>query len=309
MVRKDRNAVKAEERKAAARAAKSLLRDYKRPSRELGRKGRSMDIELYLFEQPEPQQPVLVFNHIKKTAGTSLRVSIHANLRHLEHLTERLPRDGDHHDWFADLYRRHGPRLACVAGHHGGIMLAVVEDRPTQGFVMLRDAVDRVLSRYYFMAGHNQRRGSTISWTPAGFFGSLEENPENYNAREGMCNGQARALLESHYDHSDLPLLPDHPDTGLWRQRLFDLVDEHYVVGVQSRFSDSVDLFAARFGWENRRAETVRRNRNRPADAKLTPETEALVRRYNWLDDDLYKRELKRFGSGTGKRGLRRLAR
>jgi hypothetical protein len=74
MVRKDRNAVKAEERKAAARAAKSLLRDYKRPSRELGRKGRSMDIELYLFEQPEPQQPVLVFNHIKKTAGTSLRV-------------------------------------------------------------------------------------------------------------------------------------------------------------------------------------------------------------------------------------------
>jgi hypothetical protein len=177
-------------------------------------------------------------------------------------------------------------------------MLAVVEDRPTQGFVMLRDAVDRVLSRYYFMAGHNARRGSRMSWTLEGYFGKLEQDPENFMARGGVCNGQARSLLESHYDVKELPLVGDHPDADLWRQRVFELVDKHYVVGVQSHFNESVHLFADRFGWKHRRAAgSVRRNRNRPEEARQPqpPELDALIRRYNWLDDELYRRALQPF--------------
>ena len=251
-----------------------------------------MDIDVYLADDVS-RAPLLVFNHIQKTAGTSLRVVIHANHPDHEHLKERLPRDADYHEWFGDLYARHGARLACVAGHHAGVLLQVVADRPVRGFVMLRDAVDRVLSRYHCVRGHNEERGNTLRWTLDGYFARLAAVPREVKYREkGICNGQARALLESHYDQTQLPLLAEEPDADLWRQRVFDLVERHYVVGSQARFDESVERFAKEFGWKHRTPSWVRRNRKRSSATELSRETEALVRRFNWLDEELHARAL-----------------
>ncbi len=103
--------------------------------------------------------PLLVFAHIRKTAGTSLRRVIAGNYSHARyrHLYVSVPKTDEHaplHDWYRELYherltQKERARLVCIASHSANYLLPAL-DRPFRVITMLRDPVDRVLSRYYF---------------------------------------------------------------------------------------------------------------------------------------------------------------
>jgi hypothetical protein len=285
--------------------SKSLRADYRRGLKVRG--DRAVAIDAYVGEEPS-DRPLVVFHHIKKTAGTALRLAMFENYADAEHRVASMPRRGGRHAWWAELYESTQGRLLAVAGHEAAFLLAVVGDRPVSAGTILRDPVDRVLSRYHFLAHHKQSANMRMGWSLEKLYVDLDGGASAASTRaQEFCNGQSRSLLEPHYDVAELPLLAEHPDGDLWRTRLFEDVLPRYLLGAQERFAESVDLFADRFGWASRRVERVRVNQARPRREELSGKLHRLIQRYNWLDQELHGHAIAAFersGSDSRNGGL-----
>ncbi|HZQ64014.1 MAG TPA: hypothetical protein VFA66_02150 [Gaiellaceae bacterium] len=240
--------------------------------------------------------PVVVVYHIQKTAGTALRHVVRANLppaevEILSDLRSLRHAPGELLAWYGDWYRSlagdRRERLCCVMSHLAGYVLPAL-DRPAEALVLVREPVDRTISYY-----HVKRRRRD----PEKPFRSLEEIYDGDPAERGLrresweqfFNWQSRCLLSVFHDVSSLPASAGpSPDAELWRERLRDLVDRVFTVGVQDRFSEYLDSLSERFGWEIfvRRSKV---NPNRPPVSEIAPELRETIRAYNWLDAELYE--------------------
>ncbi len=172
-------------------------------------------------------------------------------------------------------------------------------ERPRRAITVVREPVDRVLSRFHF---GGQKRGN------AGTPHSLEQlfaDPERLAETEAglsrqYVNGQSRALLEPIFD-VDTPALAfsEGPpaDAELWRARLFGALEADYLVGRQDQFEQAVRRFADELGWDDPAAPRAKVNRARPPAAREDPALLGRVRAFNWLDGELYAR----FGAPSGK--------
>jgi hypothetical protein len=124
-----------------------------------------------------------------------VRHLLHANYGDVASEVVPVPR-GVSHEYFAELMASLGDRLStvrAVAGQSANYLLPVLEGRPVAAFTVVREPVDRVLSRYYFMS-------PVPDWTLADLYaGRLRRIPAYFN-------GQARALLEPLGDTRDIPL-------------------------------------------------------------------------------------------------------
>jgi Sulfotransferase family len=260
-------------------------------------RGDGTPVDLFFARASVAKAPLLVFTHIRKTAGTSLRRSIAANYSHARyrHLFMRVPKtaeEGPLHDWYRELYherlvQKERARLVCIASHSANYLLPAL-DRPYRVITMLRDPVDRVLSRYYFF-------GREPEWS----LKDIYTKPGKARQALAFFNGQSRALLEPHFDLSELPpTLEQPPDANLWRARLFSTLSANgYLVGIQERFEESVQRFAAALGWRHAIVSESRVNRTRPETIELDEKTHDLILRANWLDVELYRHFAENFGS------------
>ena len=114
-------------------------------------------------------------------------------------------------------------------GHTAGLVIDRI-GRPTRPLTMVRDPVDRVLSRVYFASN----LGPGDLWH---YYG--DPNAHKGTSRPGFYNGQAHALLTPHYDTGLLvPSSEPPPDADRWRERLFGVLDR-YDVGLQEAFEES----------------------------------------------------------------------
>src|SRR5205814_7913318 len=114
-------------------AAKDVYAEYRRAVEEAGKPKLAADIDVYLG--PPGDEPLVVFHHIQKTAGTALRLLLHANATAagLEHVVRFIPRDADRLAWWRELYGSSWPegrQPAAIAGHHAAYLLEAVRDRP-----------------------------------------------------------------------------------------------------------------------------------------------------------------------------------
>jgi hypothetical protein len=238
-------------------------------------KGAKAVLDVYRARDGAGAQPLLVFQHIRKTAGTSFRHVLHSNLAKRADL-EVLP-CFETRDWFRELWETAAgrDRIVALAGHSANLVLPFV-DRPVLRATIVREPVDRVMSRYYF--------GGSKSWR-------LESAFDRYDAASAktafFCNGQARSLLDPHMDLSSLPRLADGPGADAWRERLRALVDG-YLLGVQERFEESLRVFARELRWDEVYVAATRVNRARPAVAELPEATRQLIAEHNWLDTELH---------------------
>ena len=241
-----------------------------------------------------PEQPLLIFEHIRKTAGTSLRRVIDKNCEGATRLQLDVPKTSSgelsladwHRRFYLSLTKKERASLVCVASHSANFLIPVV-DRPFRAFCLLRDPIDRVLSRYYFF-------GRTRQWTLKELYGGEPDRER----KDEFFNGQARRLLEPHYDISQLGFTNGPPpDADAWRARLFKVLSTYYTVGVQAHFMESIELFASVFGWRKLVSPEVRVNDARPRDLELDDETYELIRAHNWLDVELYRHYEAGFGA------------
>jgi hypothetical protein len=273
------------------------------------RKGKTQGtpFEAYFAKTALPDsQPTLIFQHLQKTAGTALRRVIYANLLHssggehdIEHVVLDVPKSNRRSDplsalyseWWDSLKPERRDRLILATSHSANYLIEHIE-RPVRAFTIVREPVDRVLSRYYF-----------YSRPPPWTLDDVYSDPAAFRRLTQFFNYQARALLEPHFevDADDELALGDGPgpNADLWRSRLRSIIDKWYVIGVQDHFSDSVRRFASEFGWERAVAPAVRVNRRRPRDS-VDEASRELVLSHNWLDAELYQNSLERFeGSGA----------
>jgi len=247
-------------------------------------------VDLWFARKPMPAgTPILLFQHIRKTAGTAVRHLLAENLSGTVACYQYSPVVDTPEAPIGEWYRKYWDalteseraRLVCIASHTAGYAFGVLE-RPIRAFTVLRDPVDRLLSRYHFFKGER-------AWTLGGIFeiAGPDGKPEFFN-------GQARVLLQGHYDVRALATgLGPGPDANLWRARLFGLVGRSYSVGIQEYLDTSLVRLGAEFGWgvtvPTAEPRAVRINDRRPDRIVLSANEYAQIRAGNWLDLELYE--------------------
>jgi hypothetical protein len=240
---------------------------------------------------------VLVFQHTPKTSGTSMQEVVKANYPHarvkdLHHgrLDQRATRQ-----WWSDQLDSLGPDdradLLCIAGHAASYALELL-DRPTKAITMLRDPVDRAISRWYFIGEKREDAPELEELVFPYFLDRFRER--GYVAP--WFNPQSRALLQGHYDLSDFePTFGPPADADLWRERLWTTL-ERYLVGVQEAFQKSVDLFARELGWSELPIPMKKVSSYRPRAVALTRDEVDLIRAASWLDVEVHEHYARALG-------------
>jgi hypothetical protein len=226
---------------------RSLAREVKES--DAGSAGRWVDL-VFGPRREAPNDSVLVFHHVRKTAGTSLKDTILRNAPSGK-LVRLLYPDGATSDvrrWWADLFAKMTPdergTLWAVSSHTAGFALEHLSPRYV-AITLVRDPVDQALSRWFM------RKSARAGGEQA----DLEKLRQLYLAgKENVTwyNPQARTLLEPHFDVEELSYtLGPPPDADVWRRRLFALLGREFLVGVQERYADSVRMFGEHVGWRD----------------------------------------------------------
>lgn len=265
-------------------------------------------------EQTGALGPVVIFHHIAKTAGTSMRRVVKANYKRGELLELYGPNRGSV-DWYNDYYHslsfRRKAAIKCIAAHSAHYLIPVI-DRPFRVFSLLRDPVDRVISLYYFTKvlakqgkteGIGARLGMEIErlgWDLEDIYlnvgGKDRESAEKRQLFAPFFNGQSRAILAPHRATVDLPFYNETTETVTsFQSTLDELLERHYVVGVSERYEESITLFATTFGWQHVFIEHKNISKQRPRGKEIPEELAMLIRSFNQMDNSIHQRYLSYF--------------
>lgn len=228
--------------------------------------------------------PTVIFLHIGKTAGTTLRRILRRNFRSAEIMVVRA-RGRPRTETLDDFGRRpeaERARPRLIMGHTVFGLHELVP-RPSTYISMVRKPKSLVLSQYNFVLrteGHRHHEEVTRRGM------SLEDYIESGLSLE-MDNSQTRAIA------GDLDT-PFGKCTEEMLERAKRNVEGHFaVVGITERFDESLVLLQRAFGW--RRVNYVSANvapGKRPEPSARAVE---LIAEHNRLDDELYRWVGERF--------------
>ncbi|OLE71167.1 MAG: hypothetical protein AUI36_02985, partial [Cyanobacteria bacterium 13_1_40CM_2_61_4] len=230
------------------------------------------------------EDPTVIFLHIGKTAGTTLRRILRRNFRSAEIMVVRArgrPRTETLDD-FGALPQAERARPRLIMGHTVfGLHERV--PRPSTYISMVRRPKSLVLSQYNFVLrtpGHRHHEEVTRRGL------ALEDYIESGLSLE-MDNSQTRAIAGD----LDTPF-------GACTDEMLALakrnIEGHFaVVGITERFDESLILLQRAFGW--RRVSYVSANVARGERPEPSPGALQLIARHNRLDDELYRWVGERF--------------
>jgi len=225
-------------------------------------------------------EPLLVFIHLRKTAGTTIAYVMRRQYRGHAIDLDAPSIEAANQIWNAMPVEQRG-RIQCVRGHLP-FAPELFAPRATTCFTILRDPVERVVSEYYFNL-HNPtirhhaalvRERITLDQ-----FVSSERFAEVHNAQTRMLGGAKTGI---------------GPD-DLLNLAIANLRERIAMVGISERFDETLLLCRAILGWRRLIYRRVNINRRRPPLAALAPSTRATIERLNSLDRELYQYACKRF--------------
>jgi hypothetical protein len=231
------------------------------------------------------REPLLVFVHIQKTAGLTLRKVLQR--QYPGTATVRLMPNH-----FAKESSREtvGALLAApprtVRAIHGHMLFWETVEWPGDArlFTVLRDPVDRVISHYYWLRGRKAEAGATLR-------ASLEEAVTDGTIRDNL---QTRVLAGADpAGVADRPLL----------ERAIARLDRFAVVGLTERFDATLLLLARTFGWAEPYYERENVNSERPPRSDISRDAIALIESRNALDRELYEHAKARFARDCAAQG------
>jgi hypothetical protein len=228
---------------------------------------------------------ILVFNHIKKTAGSTLRhvlFKVYGGRR--VHSLYAYP--GAHLETFAEHMARLGkalaptqPEVSAIASHAGyGFHERLPQHHRYRLFTMLRDPVHRTISIYHFVL----QNGTYPPDTTLEAF--LEDTERTYNTQTADLGGlMVGATLDG------VPLRREDYDEALLERAKANLL-AHDVFGLAERFDESLLLAGEVLGWPRRKLAyaTVNVGKVRRTRPSLTPAQLERIRDHNRLDSALY---------------------
>jgi hypothetical protein len=225
-------------------------------------------------------QPILLFLHIPRTAGTTLNRAARLKYNPKARIASRDFRDLQE---FVDDVRSMPPedldRVRYYRGHFS-YGLHTLLPKPARYLTVLRDPVDRVLSSYYFFIRE---------------LGSSDVSLEDFvrKGREGdprlhigwTDNVQIRMLAGDKGNPVRVPIGSCTPDM---LERAKDrIASEAFVLaGLTERFDETMLLLKEKLGWKRCYYATFNVSKMRPAE--IPGPTRDLIESYNELDLELY---------------------
>jgi hypothetical protein len=259
------------------------------------------------FPLQKTTDPVVIYHHIAKTGGTSLRKVVQANYRGKALLELYGPNRG-YVDWYERYYSSLSPKrkasIQCIAAHSAHYIIPVI-DRPFRVFTLLRNPVDRVISLYYFtriLAKQGAGKGSemgimldTLGWNladiyiNAGLKGRIA--PEQRPLLAPFFNGQSRAILGPHLDATVMPFEQGEPAVmDVFQTTLNDVINRHYELGITESYETSVRYFARIFRWRRVFFQHKNQTKNRPKVEDIPIDVREMILSFNQMDATLHQK-------------------
>jgi Galactose-3-O-sulfotransferase len=236
----------------------------------------------------DDEEPTVIFLHIGKTAGMTMRQILRRQFRRSQIMVIRSPARVPRRllreetlEYFASLPVEQRARPRLIMGHTIFGLHEFVP-RPCVYITLLRDPFRLAVSQYNFVRrtpGH-WLHGSALRM-------SLREYVESGVALE-MDNSQTRALS------GDVSTEFGRCTRGMLETAMRNIEDHFTVVGLTERFDETLVLLGEAFGWS--RLAYVRAN-VAPSRYRqdVSAETAAMVSELNVLDQELYERTATSF--------------
>jgi hypothetical protein len=238
---------------------------------------------------PTTDRPTVIFLHIGKTAGATMRRALRREFRRSEVMEVRAPsvapgrlRRDAAVGWFASLQEAERARPRLIMGHMTYGLHEFVP-RPSEYVTLLREPISLVRSQYH----HVRRHEGHLLHEQAKAYPDLASYIESGLSLE-MDNSQTRAFAGD----TTTPFGSCSPEMlELAKQNLAGFA----VAGLTERFDESIVAMIRRFGWRRVRYVTTNVDPNRASRRPLTDRELELVRERNALDLDLYAWASDRF--------------
>jgi Galactose-3-O-sulfotransferase len=229
-------------------------------------------------------QPLIIFLHVPKMAGSTLRSIIER--RHdstsILHLYE-----SDFGEELLAIPPRQMDRLRVVMGHfYFGAHTFL--SQPSTYITFLRDPIDRVISHYYYA----QRAPSHYFYHSARKL-SLKEFVE-YCSRMSNKSGTALGYCSDNDQTRQLAGQCGVPSFGTSSDEMLNIAKrqlaEHFaVVGITEEFDRSLILISRLLGWRHPYYTKQNVTRRHPRKDELPRETLHVIQAYNELDVELFR--------------------
>lgn len=224
--------------------------------------------------------PSLLFLHVPKTGGTTLR-NIMANQFANDTIFSIGSLINEGICKFRDLAPQSRKQIRLLQGHMA-FGLHRYMDPPTVYFTLLRNPVDRVLSDYYYVKTHRLHplhgqvaAMSLCEYLQSGLTGQLD-------------NGQTRLLCgDCEPGQPGIPSLRSLQARDL-EVAVENLKTQFILVGLQERFDESVILLKRKLGWKLPLYVKANVSKARSRANPLNESDRRLIEQHNILDIQLY---------------------
>jgi Sulfotransferase family len=229
----------------------------------------------WLEMNSEASLPLLVFVHLRKTAGTTAASVMRRQFGKGEVMNLNAPTIEAANRIWLSIPSQQRARVRCIRGHLP-CAANLFPPRSTRFFTILRDPVERVISEYYFNlrnAGERFHRILTRERMTLGQFVKSSLSAEVHNAQTRLLSGAGPG--------------PCAKEQLVLAVR--SLRDQMAVVGITNRLDETLLLCRVVFGWRYPIYREVNVNRRRPSIDAIAPSTLAEIEEANSLDRRLYQ--------------------
>jgi hypothetical protein len=228
---------------------------------------------------------LLVFVHIQKCAGTSLRKILlreYQGRQHVQLLPNVFTRPEGSFQEVSRIAAEPPPEIRVIHGH---IMFwpDIAWSPDTRFFTLLRDPVERVISHFHWLCERSTRFREKMDLDSALSDGAIPDNL------------QTRVLSASFAPVGEVP------EKAL--EQAIASLDRFSVVGLTEHFEESLVLLSHEFGWRRTTYERANVTPGRTPRTEIAPETVELIQHLNSLDMKLYAHARTRFDRDVARQG------
>lgn len=227
------------------------------------------------------QDPIAVFIHIPKTAGTTLNLVIERQYKPKNIVTIHTPQENLEAVTTIRSDRAiHKQTIKAVKGH---TFLGWHEllSQPCTYFTLLRDPVERFISNYFFLL---RKEGHPVGQKLVEQQVSLED----FVGWPGEDNYQTRFLAKNINENS-LDIQQTECNRQTLEQAKNNLKNHFSVVGTVEEFDTTLMLIKKTFGWNNIFYKVKNKNQQRLPKSSISQSTLALIKEANKFDIELYQ--------------------
>jgi Sulfotransferase family len=228
--------------------------------------------------QPEP---IVVFIHIPKTAGTTLHLVIERQYNPKNIISIHTPEENaETVSRFQNSSTVPKQKIKVIKGHTFGGWHQLLS-QPCAYFTLLRDPVERFISNYFFLL---KKEGHPLGQKLV----EQQVTIEDFVCWSGEDNYQTRFLAKN-INEVNLDIKKNECTRETLEQAKKNLKDNFAVVGTVEEFDKTLMLLKKTFGWNNVFYKVKNQNKQRLSKSSISQETLNLIKEKNQFDLELYQ--------------------